>query len=323
IKNIQIFNVKSFDTTNTSDPYLKITLGGNFKIEDERHKGGQMKVSGRRGPVYQTHQLDKISPDIHVSFPDQWMTYWRGTLEDLKTQDLQIDCYDYDYCGKDEKMGSTKIRLYDLAIGPVQLERIEIQMHKKGTHETTAVLSFDCYFQELCVFALHLHDWHGENLIPMDLGGTSDPFIITQFMSEGSVKKVKTVKQVKSDVQACTLFPEWEELGTLTFAGIRSELENEDLKIEVKDKDPLVNESMGKGMVPLRGILDIGYIDTVLEHKGRSAGRVSGYIDVLSLPKLHQSRDKVELKPYYRYLCIKIKECTDMIAADTTGYSDV
>ncbi|KAA6360545.1 MAG: hypothetical protein EZS28_043928, partial [Streblomastix strix] len=39
--------------------------------------------------------------------------------------------------------------------------------------------------------------------------------------------------------------------------------------------------------------------------------------------KLHQSRDKVELKPYYRYLCIKIKECTDMIAADTTGYSDV
>ncbi|KAA6355774.1 MAG: hypothetical protein EZS28_048699, partial [Streblomastix strix] len=37
IKNIQIFNVKSFDTTNTSDPYLKITLGGNFKIEDERH----------------------------------------------------------------------------------------------------------------------------------------------------------------------------------------------------------------------------------------------------------------------------------------------
>ncbi|KAA6399357.1 MAG: hypothetical protein EZS28_005118 [Streblomastix strix] len=36
IKNIQNFNVNSFDTTNTSDPYLKTTLGGNFKIEDER-----------------------------------------------------------------------------------------------------------------------------------------------------------------------------------------------------------------------------------------------------------------------------------------------
>ncbi|KAA6383379.1 MAG: hypothetical protein EZS28_021092 [Streblomastix strix] len=76
-------------------------------------------------------------------------------------------------------------------------------------------------------------------------------------------------------------------------------------------------------MVRLRGLSDIGYTDTVLDHKGRSTGRVSGYIDLLSLSKFHQLLYKVELKPYYRYMCIMIEKSINTIAADITGYSDV
>lgn len=39
LKNIQIYNVRPFDSV-TSDPYLYFTLGGNFKIEDLRHRFG-------------------------------------------------------------------------------------------------------------------------------------------------------------------------------------------------------------------------------------------------------------------------------------------
>ncbi|KAA6361204.1 MAG: hypothetical protein EZS28_043270 [Streblomastix strix] len=35
IKNILIFNDKSFDTSDISDPYFKSTFDGNFKIENE------------------------------------------------------------------------------------------------------------------------------------------------------------------------------------------------------------------------------------------------------------------------------------------------
>ncbi|KAA6393645.1 MAG: hypothetical protein EZS28_010831 [Streblomastix strix] len=103
----------------------------------------------------------------------------------------------------------------------------------------------------------------------------------------------------------------------------RSVLENENQQTEVKDIYPLDNESIGKGIVPLRGLLDNMYIDTILERKGKAVGKVSGCANVLSLPKLHKSQVKVKLKPYYKYLCIKVNECPDMITVDTTSYSDV
>ncbi|KAA6383380.1 MAG: hypothetical protein EZS28_021093 [Streblomastix strix] len=87
-------------------------------------------------------------------------------------------------------MRSAKIRLYDLAIGQVQLERFEIEMFKKGTQETTVVLSFDCYFQELCVFAPNLHDLHGQKLLVFNYGETFESFKIAQFWFESSQKKI-------------------------------------------------------------------------------------------------------------------------------------
>ena len=37
LRNIQIYNVKAFDAL-TSDPFLYFTLGGDFKVEDLRHR---------------------------------------------------------------------------------------------------------------------------------------------------------------------------------------------------------------------------------------------------------------------------------------------
>ncbi|KAA6404401.1 MAG: hypothetical protein EZS28_000060 [Streblomastix strix] len=241
IKNSQILIFKLFDMLNSNCLRLKISLIQNFKIED-----GSCKWN--------------ICAEL-----------WKIRGFKINNQLQQHDCY-----GKDEKIVSTKIRLQDLATGPVQLERIEIQKHKKRILEKKVELSFNCHFQELCEFALQLYDQHSENLISLQNERIYDSFLIVQFISEGLEMNIKTVQQVKFDVQACTLFPELMQFSLFTFAA-----------------------------------------------QSRSVGRVSGYIDILSLLKLHQSRDKVQVKPYYRYLYIKVKECTEIIAADTTGYSDV
>ncbi|KAK2952540.1 putative tRNA uridine 5-carboxymethylaminomethyl modification enzyme GidA [Blattamonas nauphoetae] len=320
LKNICIYNVKPFDAK-SSDPFLMFTLGGNYKVEDLRHRGMGLKVSGQKGPRFRTMTVKKVMREDRIKYPETWVTYWKGTFSELKEQKLLIECFDWDCISKNDYMGSASINLYDLATGSVPHDKVEIQMHaRRKRHETTAFLDFDAYFQEIRMYNLHCHDWNGEELIAKDFGGTSDPYCVVSFMSGGTIK-VKSVKSIKSEVIDQTLFPEWEDIGTLQFPGIRSELENDDLKIVVYDHDLIFDEKMGETRLPLRGLLDLGFFDTQLEYKNDYGGKISGYISIDAFPTYHQTQDKIELKPYYTYLCIDVNSCKDLVAVDTTGYS--
>ncbi|KAK2961356.1 hypothetical protein BLNAU_3802 [Blattamonas nauphoetae] len=316
---IQMYNVKSFDST-ASDPYLTFTLGGNFKIVDMRHANGKLEAKGRKGPTFRTKTVKHVSPKSRAVFPDAWTTYWKGSEEDLKQQDLVINCYDWNCIRRNQWMGSARINLFDLATGSVTRSQIHLYEKKGKRHVANATLDFVAYFQEVHMFELNCHDWQCFNLIPPTPDAEISPFVSVKFMGLPTLK-VKTVRRVVSEFQPTTTFPEFEDIGILQFAGIRSDFENEDLKIKVKDYDSLNKTLIGYTYLPLRGLLDIGFYECQLSTKDAVTGRINGYIDVVSVPNLHQTNDKIVLKPLYRYLCAHITSCIDLVAKDDQGYS--
>eukprot|EP00771_Trimastix_marina_P002799 gnl/Trimastix_PCT/3960.p1 GENE.gnl/Trimastix_PCT/3960~~gnl/Trimastix_PCT/3960.p1 ORF type:complete len:1262 (-),score=290.99 gnl/Trimastix_PCT/3960:175-3960(-) len=263
------------------------------------------------------------------------ISWWRGEYRDLDKQAFEIELYTKSCCGLfgTKLLGrSGQVKLLSLATGPIQQRFVINSVPARGRSATRAVATVECdlFFQEHGTFRLRFTNWKGEQLVPADLNGKSDPYVLMQIKRDwrhpfrlGCVRG----RSLKSHYVPGTLFPEWDELGTLYYNGTRSELEAEDVFVKVYDHDFFTADDMiGEARVPLRGLLDSGHFDVplVLLKDGQygRAGKIEGFVDSEDLPRYRQTGDKVTVKPGVHYLCVQIHHCRNLPATDENGYTD-
>eukprot|EP00003_Mantamonas_plastica_P031884 TRINITY_DN844_c1_g1_i4.p1 TRINITY_DN844_c1_g1~~TRINITY_DN844_c1_g1_i4.p1 ORF type:complete len:959 (+),score=365.48 TRINITY_DN844_c1_g1_i4:2563-5439(+) len=331
IRNIQLKNTKDL-----TKPMVVFTLGGNYHEEDRRHAGEGIVKTGKKGATFKTEALAEFEDREGGTFTKEFTKYWKGGYEDLAEQELLIQVYDVRTCGcSKELMGEARLNLEKWADGSIQQE-LELRLREGGRNLIAGDITFLGYFQEVWDFKLLFYDWKGTNLRAMDNSGTSDPYLKISFdknwaqMFQGGLSR-----SCKGEVCMETLFPQWEEIGTITYKGTRSELENEIFKIECYDWDRgSADDLIGSADVLFRGVIDYGSVDTELRYTKTSkrngetvtevisSGGLEGYLSVESMPRYEQEGDIVIPIPGVRYLAVKINSAHNLRATDDNGSTD-
>ncbi|KAJ6242917.1 centrosomal protein of 76 kda [Anaeramoeba flamelloides] len=338
IRNISIRN------SAVEQPKIRFTFGGNFKIVDNRHKGGKIEEIGEKGKQFTT---GKTTPDENGSgnlFSNSFTKYKRfKSYEEISEHELTIELISMGCC-KTTSQGSAKINLLELANSHIQRE-VKTEIQKKGNHKITAIVSFHCYFQEVWNYDLHFYEFEGTNLLKNKKDTAPDPLIklkiksafINYFKSDKNFFK----RSCTSEHELNTNNPRWVEVGNLTYRGIFSELENEDLICEVYNHKMVGNsEKIGESLIGMRGFLDYGVLEGALVrnttektksgssgivqkyNKKIDGGSIVGLVEVGNYPPHQQYGDIVILKPGRNYIGVHISRCTNLRSADPNGFSD-
>ncbi|KAJ6251871.1 centrosomal protein of 76 kda [Anaeramoeba flamelloides] len=338
IRNISIRN------SVVEQPKIRFTFGGNFKIVDNRHKGGKIEEIGEKGKQFTT---GKTTPDENGSgnlFPNSFTKYKRfKSYEEISEHELTIELISTGCC-KATSQGSAKINFLELANSHIQRE-VKTEIQKKGNHKITAIVSFHCYFQEVWDYDLHFYEFEGTNLLKNKKDIEPDPQIKLEIKSSfmNYFKKDKNFfkRSCTSEHELNTNNPRWVEVGNVTYRGIFSELENEDLICEVYNHKTVGNsEKIGESLIGMRGFLDYGVLEGALvrttteKQKSESSGIVQKYnkkidggsivglVEVENYPPHQQYGDIVILKPGRNYIGVHISRCTNLRSADPNGFSD-
>ncbi|KAJ5074351.1 centrosomal protein of 76 kda [Anaeramoeba ignava] len=319
------------------NPRLRFILGGNFKIVDKRHLGGQIEKTGKLGKKFTTGK----SPNYNGgsgSFSNTFTTKRKFSYQELKEQNLTIELFDKSCCGfKSKNHGDVKINLEKLANGNIQ-QTVKTEIHEKNSHKTTCEISFLCYFQEIFTFNLHFYCWRGRNLIAADSDGTSDPYVhmkisktFSNFFKKGGVFG----RKCSSKPDFNTLQPYWDDVGRVSYYGIRSELENEDLICTVYDWNRIEKDKViGHSEIEMRGFADTGVLQGALylktgEQEGetnpsnvKDAGYIDGLVECEDIPPHCQYGDIIMLKPGRPYLAVEVLRGSNLNSTDANGFTD-
>ncbi|KAJ3449715.1 centrosomal protein of 76 kda [Anaeramoeba flamelloides] len=338
IRNISIRNCT------TESPKIRFTFGGNFKVVDNRHKGGEIETVGTKGKTFTTGSCEASEGGSGGFFKNEFIKYKRfKNYEEIAEQELTIELIKAGCC-KVSVQGSAKINLLELANGHIQRE-VQTEIHQKGNHKITAKVAFHCYFQEIWNFDLHFYQFQGKNLLGPKQDNPPDPQIKlkinTKFMNFFKSDKNFQDRSCTSEHELNTNDPMWEEIGNITYRGIFSELENEDLLCKVSDHSTLKKSTeIGQSLIEMRGFLDYGILEGPLvltqsrnvknESTGNKekqvtkteGGSILGLVEVDELPSHQQYGDIVILKPGRNYIGVKISRCTNLRSADQNGFSD-
>eukprot|EP00762_Andalucia_godoyi_P004171 ANDGO_06281.mRNA.1 Rabphilin-1 len=331
------------------DPYVKFKLGGISTKKETKHldkteEENREAFLAVKKPMkkFKTKKFKNARRGSSVTYNQVFVKYWYGTYDDLEKEFLRVELWDWDMFTRNDYMGEGRIKLSDLANGNVQqhMNMLPSLQRSKGKRRVVAgEVDFQCYFQEVFDFKLNFYDWEGKNLIAADFGGTSDPYIvfsIPRSWSNPFTRGVAWGRSCKSPVVSNTLFPRWEDCGNLHYRGTRSELEDEDLTLKVYDWDlSSADDFIGAAVLPLRGILEYGFLQCGLLIKGKvkvpnqgkkkewnlPAGSLSGYVRAEDLPMHQQFGEQVTLRDHHRYLAVHISQCTQLRDIHM-GYSD-
>ncbi|KAJ3445017.1 centrosomal protein of 76 kda [Anaeramoeba flamelloides] len=338
IRNITIrqYTVKS--------PKVRFTFGGNFKVVDNRHKGGKIEEIGEKGKQFTTSNCEVDTGGSGGVFKNTFIKYKRfNNYEDLEDQELTVELITSGCC-KIATQGSAKINLLELANSHIQRE-VQTEIHQKGKHKITGKVSFHCYLQEVWNFNLHFYQFEGINLLENKNDQEPDPQIKLKiksaFLNIFRRDKNWTNRDCKSEPELNTKNPRWEEIGNITYRGIFSELENEDLLCEVFDHNTLKSSTkMGESLIEMRGFLDYGLLEGPLvltkssNVKNESTGNkekqiskteggiIKGLVEVEELPPHQQYGDIIILKPGRTYIGVHLIRGVNLRSADPNGFSD-
>ncbi|KAJ3437327.1 centrosomal protein of 76 kda [Anaeramoeba flamelloides] len=331
--------------TTLSQPKVRFTFCGNRKVIDERHKGGEKKKIGKRGTVFTTRKATVETGGNNAgSFSKTFVKYKRfQSYEEIKEQFLKVELLEAGCCCRSTSKGFVKINLEELANSSIQRE-VQCEEHKKGSHKIVGKVYFHCYFQEIFDFKLHFYDFVGKSLYHKE-NKLPDPYlhlkIEPKFLNLVKLSKNYTKRGCESSHELNTNNPRWEEIGQITYRGILSELENEDLICNVYNhsllkKDPKLCE----GLIELRGFLDYGIIMGALANiqeskvknestgskeivrKYTAGGSIEGIVECVDLPLHRQYGDIILLKPGRNYLAVRVLRCQNLRSTDPNSFSD-
>lgn len=181
----------SKDSNGLSDPYVKLhLLPGIAKSTKLRSK----TVYKNLNPEYnQTLQYDGI------------------TLQDLETKSLRLTVNDEDTFGSDF-IGEHRLRLKDLVLDEVNRFNVELDSKKDlGDEEDVSFrgkINFSIkYSRNACCLSVKIN--RCRQLLPMDNGKSSDPFVEIYLMPPSTKKETKS--RFKTTVKKKTLDPEYSE----------------------------------------------------------------------------------------------------------------
>lgn len=325
IKDIQVSNLKGINT-----PYIRFTVGGDFRVEDNRHKGGKIEKKGKRGPTFRTHVLK--NPGGGGNYRTSWKKKCNRSYEDLETQDLLVEIWHRRLFCPNQRKGEARIKLLDIASGYVQ-QTVDCYA-PKGDKKRVGSVSFSIVFQEEHLFKLSFDDWTGKEIVPVDHVGTdlasSDPYVKMKirrdwwkFFRKGGFRG----RSLVSDHCLKTVEPRWDTLGSIFYYGTIAELDNEDVDVEVWDWNATRDVLIGKRRLPLRGMIETQGLYCRLLHETsrgirKKGGSIQGNVNIETCPRYMQQGDFYELKPWHTYLCVEIKGCQNLKEMDESLYSD-
>eukprot|EP00698_Gefionella_okellyi_P002914 TRINITY_DN12762_c0_g1_i1.p1 TRINITY_DN12762_c0_g1~~TRINITY_DN12762_c0_g1_i1.p1 ORF type:complete len:1081 (-),score=206.26 TRINITY_DN12762_c0_g1_i1:6-3248(-) len=239
------------------------------------------------------------------------------TYEQLPTVDCLIELYHYRFVLSNQFMGSARVSLFDLATGSVQQEH-KMEIHDKRLHQTSGILSCLIYFQEVTHFVMHFQQWQAFGLEHETAGTKLEPYIHfkirrdwRKFFRKGGF----FFRQTTSPTESASETPTWHDAGVVTYYGIRSELEDEELQVKVYHFDLTgKNKLVGFVSIPMRGVIEYGYVDAELglpiaegSTQLKRTGRIEGYIAFDGLTPHQQFGEVVIMKPGRAYLVVKVQ----------------
>jgi len=108
----------------------------------------------------------------------------------------------------------------------------------------------------------------GQNLIPKDSNGLSDPFVVVRLLSQ----------KIKTSVIERSLNPEWNETFEFDLTGVDV---NSELSFTVYDKDPVGHDYMGDYLLLVKDALDLkGQTKTFVLQSHKTGKKVSGTLTI-------------------------------------------
>ncbi|XP_029836676.1 synaptotagmin-10 [Ixodes scapularis] len=217
VKILQAKDLPSKDFLGSSDPYIKLYL-----LPDRRKK-------------YQTRVHRKnLNPVFNESF------VFAMPLEELRHRTLQFSVYDFDRFSRNDLIGHVIVkRLYELCDVTHEMEYIMdiAGVPQDKVDKLGEVMLSLCYLPtagRLTVTVIK-----ARNLKPMDISGSSDPYIKVILVCEG-----KRIKKKKTSVKKSTLNPVFNE--ALVFDVPPENVDDVNLAVKVVDYDRVgPNELMG------------------------------------------------------------------------------
>lgn len=218
----------SKDSNGLSDPYVKLhLLPGIAKSTKLRSK-----------TVYKN-----LNPEYN-----QTLHYDGITLQDLETKSLRLTVNDEDTFGSDF-IGEHRLRLKDLLLDEVNKFDVELDSKKDlGDEEDVSFrgkINFSIkYSRNACCLYVKIN--RCRQLLPMDNGKSSDPFVEIYLMPPSTKKETKS--KFKTSVKKKTLDPEYAEEFKFQNIDLKSLL-SKTIVLNVWDKDLGKKDYIGSVML--------------------------------------------------------------------------
>ncbi|CAL4067347.1 unnamed protein product, partial [Meganyctiphanes norvegica] len=173
VKVISAKELTAMDMNGTSDPYVKVTL-----LPD---KGYMLKSKVKRST---------LNPKWNESF------YFEGfSMQKLQTRILHLHVYDYDRFSRDDSIGEIHIPLCQNDFAEKkEMSRVLKPLKKNKRGEILTSLLYEPIKKQITLNVVKC-----KNLMAMDIGGKSDPFLKIQLKFGGQViSKFKTEHQLSN-----------------------------------------------------------------------------------------------------------------------------
>eukprot|EP00002_Diphylleia_rotans_P023250 TRINITY_DN4570_c0_g1_i1.p1 TRINITY_DN4570_c0_g1~~TRINITY_DN4570_c0_g1_i1.p1 ORF type:complete len:981 (-),score=223.06 TRINITY_DN4570_c0_g1_i1:236-3178(-) len=283
-----------------------------------------------------TEKAQNVSRSKSIEFRKTLQRKVQLTEDQTKTHFLFFELLEESLPAEKQHVGSAALNVQKVANGPLRQD-FQILGESDASRKKNVVALFSCeiFLQEETEFKIHFQNWSGLELLAADDTGTSDPFV------EFSIKKDwhKVHRKGGYFGRACTsskvmntLYPFWKDCGSISYFGTRSELEMEELLINVYDWDLTTNDHIGFAKVPVRSFLEKGHIEVSLKMTqpvpgttsadvGKYAGKLTGSVTITG-SQFAQTLDKNILIPGYRYLFVNIISAQNLPATDPNGFTD-
>ncbi|XP_026696415.2 synaptotagmin-7 [Ciona intestinalis] len=215
VKILKAVDLPAMDLSGTSDPFVKCCL-----LPDRKRK---LETKIRRKTLHPVW--------------NETMSFEGLPYEKIKQRVLHLQVLDYDRFSRNDPIGETYVPLHTINLGEEMIQYVNLAPCKGSNKRGELLLSL-CY--QPLEGILDVEIIKGRNMKPMDINGTSDPYVKIWLIYRG-----KRIEKKKTEIHKNNLNPEFQE--EFTFNAPMDRLREMQLEITVMDHDIIGrNDTIGK-----------------------------------------------------------------------------
>eukprot|EP00943_MAST-04B_sp_MAST-4B-sp1_P004868 g4868.t1 len=332
----------------------------NGKLLPRKYKWIQMGTMGYEWYTNNVNKVARGKlAEFHTNWKFTAKNAW--SYFDLYDKKICIEVWDKETMLPNEFIARASLQMVQAATMEMAMQIPVLRnekIKKRMVEIDVGYVSFTLVFQEVCNYSLNFVNWGGRLLrkyLPNEIKSKNKPFVEVSLKNHSRFSSIIPVQTVKSKPETIyyggadeVIYPKFKNIPYVKIKGTRVSMEAKVLELRVYDKIGILPGSkvmIGRGSLPLLGASSGRSLNVRLcwerpfsrgkqdEDVDNDSGEVTGSIDVFcETSRLwREFAQRGDLKPvelriyrpyWYTYLCVKIVDAKDLIAADASGTSD-